>query len=89
MMRTRRRKGEGRGHRWGAYRWPPDSSDNDSFHTLLKPTLSSKPSSTVPPSTGASFADAPGSSVEKMDEKSRFTLSNVTRSASFFLSSNS
>lgn len=49
---------------------PPLSSPRLSFHTEPKATLTSNPSSTVCPSGGASLAEVPGSSVEKMEPKS-------------------
>ena len=52
------------------YLCPPLSSFKDSFHTSPKATLTSRPSSTVWPSGGASLACVPGSNVEKIDPKS-------------------
>mmetsp|Transcript_69897 Transcript_69897/g.164484 ORF Transcript_69897/g.164484 Transcript_69897/m.164484 type:complete len:203 (-) Transcript_69897:889-1497(-) len=70
-------------------RCPPLSSERDSFQQSANPTLNSSPSRTVPPSGGSSLACAPGSSVEKMEPKSRFTFAHVVLRALFFLSSSS
>lgn len=70
-------------------RWPPDSSVRLSFHTPLNATRTSSPSSTEQPSGGSNLAVVPGSRVEKMDAKSRPTLSQVVTSTLFFVSSNS
>lgn len=56
---------------------PPDSSVNVSFHTEPNATLTSKPAITLSPSGGCSLADVPGSRVEKMLPKSRFTFTHV------------
>mmetsp|Transcript_31727 Transcript_31727/g.80897 ORF Transcript_31727/g.80897 Transcript_31727/m.80897 type:complete len:202 (+) Transcript_31727:460-1065(+) len=68
-------------------RCPPLSSVSESFHTPPNATRTSRPCSKVAPSGGCSLASALGSSVEKMDPKSRFTLSHVSSMASRFFSS--
>ena len=52
------------------YLWPPLSSLRLSFHTLPKATFTSRPSSSVCPSGGASLAVVPGRRVENMEPKS-------------------
>mmetsp|Transcript_14714 Transcript_14714/g.50807 ORF Transcript_14714/g.50807 Transcript_14714/m.50807 type:complete len:287 (-) Transcript_14714:1956-2816(-) len=70
-------------------RWPPLSSESESFQRLPNATLTSRPSSTVSPAGGSSLALAPGSRLEKMDPKSWFTLRHVASSVSCFLTSSS
>ena len=52
------------------YLWPPLSSLRLSFHTLPKATFTSRPSSSVCPSGGASLAVVPGRRVENIEPKS-------------------
>ena len=52
------------------YLWPPLSSLRLSFHTLPKATFTSRPSSSVCPSGGASLAVVPGKRVENIEPKS-------------------
>ena len=70
-------------------RCPPLSSDSDSFSFPPNDTRTSSPSSTLPPFGGSSRAEAPGSSVEKMEPKSRFTFAYVLASVSRFFTSSS
>mmetsp|Transcript_2393 Transcript_2393/g.6592 ORF Transcript_2393/g.6592 Transcript_2393/m.6592 type:complete len:212 (+) Transcript_2393:508-1143(+) len=70
-------------------RWPPLSSVRDCFQAPWKATLISRPSVASMPSGGSSLALACGRSVAKMESKSLFTLTQVRRSVSVFLSSRS
>mmetsp|Transcript_52752 Transcript_52752/g.157307 ORF Transcript_52752/g.157307 Transcript_52752/m.157307 type:complete len:201 (-) Transcript_52752:2982-3584(-) len=70
-------------------RWPPESSDRDCFHTLLKATLISRPSVGSMPSGGSSLALVWGKRVPKMESKSLLTFCHVRRRVSLFFSSKS